>query len=175
MKLLFSIFLFFISLSIHANDDFGIRTKNARMALSMFDSIETEKMVYSISDSLYFIIINRDNDNEYFVKFSSDSLVLKKTSVEDYLKGKHKSRMEKLLLKSQPIFSKSRYYHGIITWCPSDSSLCPHSSINHFLYVDEKGRRILEFETHSEQSGLIGDIEIYMLLRTCDEYYGWSY
>ncbi len=167
------IILCFLSFSINisANNSNSLykREKNARLALSLFDSLKIEKMIYSYSDTLFFLLLDRKEDNEFFVKFRPDTIIIKRTSIDDYPNGKYKKKLKKTLDKSQPIFSRWRYYHGKISWCPTDMKFCPHSSVHYFLYVDEKDERLLEFNCYSYTSALLEDLQVYFFFRTFDE------
>lgn len=122
-----------------------IRRRDARYVLSYFDNQKVDKVLYSISDSLFYVILNTVDKDEYIVQKSGKVLKVKKTSLYDY-SGKKLKRMRKLYEEAQPIFDPSRYIHGTVNWLPSDKNTIGYpAQRNYFQYVNAENKLILEY------------------------------
>ena len=152
------------------------RRMEAQYVLSYFDSIKVDKILYSVSwatGSYFFVILDTEDKDEYFIRKSGDTLTVMKTGLS-YYQGKRQKSMRKLYEEAQPIFDPGRYMHGTITWVPSKPIGCRVKyQYNYFQYVTARNVIVLEYNLFHVGEGcqlLNPDLFTYLFTRLFDEY-----
>ena len=154
------------------------RRMEAQYVLSYFDSIKVDKILYSpswysrVSGSYFFVILDTEDKDEYFIRKSGDTLTVMKTGLS-YYQGKSQKHMQKLYEEAQPIFDPERYMHGTIKWVPSKPLGCRVKyQYNYFQYVTARNVIILEYNLFDVGDGcqlLNPDLFAYLFIRLFDE------
>ena len=170
----------FVLCSVHvwAQPQSGIEKsrENAQKVLAFFADVKVDKILFTLTDSLYFVMLNTEDKKEFFVRRCGDSIIARESDFnllyQDKKFKKQRKSMLKCYEKAQPIFDPLRYIHGSISWCPRDAESCVRQSRHYFQYVNANGDIILEYRTASiekECQFINDDLFIYLLVRLVEE------
>ena len=170
MKRTILLISFCFSFFCHAQSSFLDKTDSlalesrfkADVVLSTFDTLSGKKLLYSILDRDFYIIIQQDNSfKEYFVTIDDDCCYLSFVEVENdkelYLLKKEKylprdkRRRLKELLRSRQIlkngFNTDQYSKGFIISIPNASVV--EGVPSYFVIKDENNQRFGEYSLSS--------------------------
>ncbi|MDR1348426.1 MAG: hypothetical protein LBJ63_08400 [Prevotellaceae bacterium] len=115
----------------------------ADYVLSNFDTVTAPKLLYSIDDKYYYLIIGfQYYYKEYYI--NTDSLgTIEISYVENDVKSRHDKQYRKMLIDANP-FDLSKYHTDYITNIP-DAECCTFGKRTYFVIKDRDGKRYGEF------------------------------
>lgn len=137
------------------------RRKRAMNVLNSLDFINTEKMLFTLNDSIYFVIANTKPYQEFrIILDSSESIIqfrdisLDKLAIPRKLKKWYKIRLE----KAEPLFSQNRY--NIFVY--KDDRVFHHENLLYILIYDSNTNSILSERNSSilDPEGGLGRIDL---------------
>jgi len=155
MKALFLILLTFFS--IVSNGQQKKETKSDSIALvsrsfgdkvlAKFDTVKTSKILYSLDNQYFYVIINNNPYKEFFIRINKKGQIDKIEKIKPELKTR-KQRKEnkqycKLLSKAEPLFDINKYRNDFLTKMPEATYINGRSS--YFVLKDENGKRYGEY------------------------------
>lgn len=124
----------------------------ADTVLKYFDTIEAPKILYSLEDKYYYLII-KDTPcyKEYYVALDSLSRISKilpiKVEEKNRKQRKQQEQYRKLLSEAEPIFDLSKYHTNLITRIPDAKMVAGKPS--YFVVKDIDGKRYGEYSLSS--------------------------
>lgn len=131
------------------SDSLGMKSRaKADMVLKYFDTLKTTKILFSIEDR-YFYVIMKDTPcyKEYYVALDSLGDVENLHPVKVEKKNRKQRRQEKqyceLMLKAEPVFDLGKYHTDFITMMPNAKKLLGRPS--YFVVIDTHGKRYGEY------------------------------
>lgn len=121
-----------------------ISRAKADVVLSIFNTINSPKILYSVGDRHYYVII-KDTVcyKEYYVSLDSSGALDKIRFVEKTKNKKVQKHYEKLLSEAEPIFDLSRYHSGFVTKVLSSQRYV--GRLSYFVVKDIDGKRYGEY------------------------------
>ncbi len=127
----------------------------ADLVLSHFDSMRTEKILYSISDEHYYIIL-KDGCcyKEYYIHNDSEGNIINRRSVKT-------SKKNKLLAKA---FDLDNYHTGFVT--KADNPTVVQGNPSYFVVKDIGGKRYGEYSLSTITVPVPIDKQLYNYLLT---------
>ncbi|MDR0195385.1 MAG: hypothetical protein LBI73_09700 [Myroides sp.] len=135
------------------SDTMAMVSRNkADAVLKHFDTIKAPKILYSLEDKYYYLII-KDTPcyKEYYVALDSLSRISKILSIKVEEKNrkqrKQQEQYRKLLSKAEPIFDLSKYHTHLITQIPDAKMEAGRPS--YFVVKDIDGKRYGEYSLSS--------------------------
>lgn len=149
------------------------RTK-ADIVLEHFDSDKAPKILYSLENKYFYIIIkDSPRYKEYFVTIDDLGKIKEVCSVRSETNTNKQRRQQKqyqkLLLKAEPIFDFTNYSTDYITKMPEAKYVRGRSS--YFVLKDEKGKRYGEYLLPALTTPLPIDMNLwaYLVKKLSDE------
>lgn len=136
---------------IKPSDSAGLVSRSfADNVLSKLDTIKAPKILYSL-DNRYFYVIIKDNPYREFYVVLDGNNVSKVEPVIAELKTRKQRKQNKqyckLLSKAEPLFNFSKYNMGFITKMPQATSISGRES--YFVLKDIDGKRYGEYNLSS--------------------------
>jgi len=116
----------------------------ADAVLKHFDTVQAPKILYSLEDKYYCLIIKDVPCNkEYFVALDSlgeiDKIRLVKAETKTRTQRKQEEQYRKLLSEAEPIFDLTRYHTNFVTKIPDAKMVSGKPS--YFVVKDIDGKR----------------------------------
>lgn len=149
------------------------RTK-ADVVLKYFDTIKVPKMLYSLEDKYFYLIIkNSPYYEEYYISLDNSDKIKEIHSIKSEKNTKKQRRQQKqyqkLLSEAEPIFDLNKYNTNYITKIPDAEFVRGRSS--YFVVKDENGKRYGEFclPSFTLPVPLDGKLYGYLVRRLSDE------
>ncbi len=142
------LFVFAQEKSLSNIDSVALASRNsAEIVLDSFKKIETPKLLFSIQDKYYYILIKNNNCyHEYFACLTNCNVV-DTLRVFDLEKNNNhliqKKLYKKILNSAEPIFDYERYHSGYIT--SVTNATCLSGQYCYFVIKDLNGNRYGEF------------------------------
>jgi hypothetical protein len=121
----------------------------ADYVLSNFDTVTADKILYSIEDEYYYIVINRQSYyDEYYLVLDTTNKIKTVKLLEKNIKTRKQRRQQKqyeqILKDAEPVFDLSKYHTDYITNIP-DAECCTFGRRTYFVIKDRDGKRYGEF------------------------------
>ena len=158
MKLIYSIILLvcYSFVSNAQNPTFDSILINSRLkadiVLKYFDTIKTPKLIYSLEDKYFYLIIKDTVYKEYYVDINDlgkiNKMYLISTEIKSRKQKKKHKEYQKLLSKAEPIFDLSKYSKKTISSMPNAKVISGKPS--YFVLRSVEGERYGEFGNVSE-------------------------
>jgi hypothetical protein len=149
------------------------RTK-ADAVLQYFDTIQAPKLLYSMEDRYFYLIIKgAPCYKEYYVALDSlgniERMHLIKTEAKTKKQRKQQEQYRKLLSEAEPVFDLSRYHTDFITRMPDAKYI--RGVPSYFVVKDVDGKRYGEYCLSSLTLPLPIDAKLagYLIRRLSDE------
>lgn len=162
--------MIFFAVSCHAQNDIEQSRELARKVSNIFDTLHCDKIVFSRTNSEYFVLVGTPIIQEYYVSFKQDTVIKRKTGIDKYKKEKYIRHLRKYYEEASPIFERKNYMYGSIIRCPDDSVYCGHVKKQYFGYFDDNNNLLLEYHTIDNKCKIINDgLWHYLFLRLLDE------
>ena len=135
----------------------------ADVVLKNFDTIQAPKILYSLDDKFYYMIIkDTPCDKEYYVVLDRlgeiEKMRLVKAETKNRKQRKQQKQYRKFLSEAQPIFDLSKYHKEFITTVPDAKMVVGKPS--YFVVKDIDGKRYGEYSLSSLTAPL--PINIYL-------------
>jgi hypothetical protein len=129
-----------------------IHREKADIVLSCFDTIKTDKMLYSIKDKYYYVIVNRKSYYEEYYAFLDTANEVKiinliKNNVKTKEQQKQRKQYEQILKDAEPIFDLDKYHIGYVTQWPNTKWEAGTQS--YFVIKNIDGKRYGEYSSSS--------------------------
>lgn len=126
----------------------SVSRAKADIILSHFDSIQVPKLLYSIEDKYYYVLLNRHSYlQEYSVATDSLGNITNVRLIGENINTKEEKKSverDKKLLKKLDLFDLSKYNTSYITEVSNDSYLT-FGRLSYFVIKDNSGNRYGEF------------------------------
>ncbi len=158
------------------SDEVGKLALNSRAkadrVLEHFDTLHASKLLYSIDDKYYYIIIeSRPCHKEYFIVLDSTSNLEKLLFLNDISKNKKDEKKQKeytKLIKGLDLFDFSKYHENFITRMPDAKFLS--GKLSYFVVKDINDKRYGEFSlsTITIPTPINENLLMYLIRRTSD-------
>jgi hypothetical protein len=145
----------------------------ADKVLAQFDTIQSPKLLYSLDDRDFYLIIKDSvSCKEYYISLSNsggiDKIQLVKDETKNKKQRKQKEQYQKKIEDAKP-FDLNQYHTGFITNMPAAT----HTSGRHSYFVvkDIYGKRYGEYRLSviTAPSPINGSLWIYLIRRLSDE------
>src|SRR5690606_8303958 len=125
-----------------------ISRAKADAVLKHFDTIQAPKLLYSLDDTYYYLIIkNSPSHKEYYIVLDSLGLIEKLYYIKDEAKTRKQKRLKKqyqgLLSEAEPIFDLNKYHADFITGLSEPNYTSGRYS--YFVVIDTDGKRYGEY------------------------------
>lgn len=148
----------------------------ADKVLRHFDTMQVPKILYSIEDKYYYLII-KDTPcyKEYYVALDSlgeiDKIRLVKAEIKTRKQRRQQEQYRKLLTEAEPIFDLSKYQTDLITKVPGAKMVSGKPS--YFVLKDIDGNRHGEYSLSAATapSPINTNLWAYLIRRLSDEIY----
>ncbi|WP_219035431.1 hypothetical protein [Empedobacter falsenii] len=148
----------------------------ADKVLQHFDTIQAPKILYSLEDKYYYLII-KDTPcyQEYYVTLDSlgriDKIRLIKVEIKTRKQRKQQEQYRELLSEAEPIFDLGKYHTDFITEMPDAKMVSGKPS--YFVFKNIDGKRYGEYSLSSVTAPLPINISLwaYLIRRLSDEAY----
>jgi hypothetical protein len=127
----------------------SVSRAKADIVLSHFDSLQTPKLIYSIDDKYFYLII-KDTPvyKEYYITTDSIGNINEIYFVKKNVKGRKQRKQEKqyqnLLLEADP-FNLSTYHTNYVTAISQGTTIDTFGRLSYFVLKDVDGKRYGEF------------------------------
>jgi hypothetical protein len=132
--------------------------EKADKVLSLFDTITAQKLLYSIEDTEYYLIINYKSyvKEYYIVSNESEYIVYRVKKALIKKRRKQETEWKKMFTAANP-FDLSKYHTDYITQLPKDSEYLTFGRLTYFVIKDIDGKRYGEFHLFMPTSPLLID------------------
>ncbi len=136
----------------------------ADAVLKNFDTLQAPKILYSLEDRYYYLIIKDTPLNkEYYVALDSLGGIDKINLAKEETKTRKKQKQyRKLLSEAKPIFDLSIYHTGLITKLP-DAKMAA-GRLSYFVVKDINGKRYGEYSLSAITAPLPIDTNLWAYL-----------
>jgi hypothetical protein len=131
-------------------DSLAIKSRTrADIVLSYFDTIRTDKMLYSMKDKYYYVVINKQSYyEEYYVVLDTinkiETIRIIKNNTKTKKQRKQQKQYEQILKEAEPIFDLSKYHASYITKVSGTDSYT-FGVLSYFVVKGIDGKRYGEF------------------------------
>lgn len=159
MKTLFYIIIVFFPIVLNAQNNREIKPSDsaglvsrafADNVLSKFDTIKAPKILYSLDNHFFYVIVKNDPYKEFYIVLEENN-VLKIETIITELKTKKQRKQNKqyckLLSKAEPLFDFNKYNTDFITKMPEATLISGRNS--YFVLKDVDGKRYGEYNLSS--------------------------
>lgn len=156
MKIIYSIILLvcYSLVSNAQNAEFDSILVNSRskadIVLKSFDTIKTPKLLYSLEDKYFYVIIKDTVYKEYYVDLNDldkiNKIYLIRTEINNRKQRKKHKEYQKLLSKAEPIFDVSKYSQKTISNMPNATVITGKPS---YFVLTDSGAKYGEFSLSS--------------------------
>ena len=127
----------------------SVSRAKADMVLSHFDSIQVPKLLYSIEDKYYYVLLNYlPFLKEYIVEIDSLGNIISVKLITENANTKRQMKLlekDKKLLKELVPFDLTKYDTEYITIMPTNYTCCTFGRLGYFVVKDTNGNRYGEF------------------------------
>lgn len=170
MKTLFYIIILFFPTILNAQNHKEIMPSDsialvsrafADKVLSKLDTIKAPKILYSLDNHFFYVIVKHNPYKEFYIVLDGSSVSKIEPIVTELKTRKQRKQNKqycKLLSKAEPLFDFSRYNKDFITKMPQATSISGRES--YFVLKDIDGKRYGEYNLSSVTTPL--PINIYL-------------
>jgi hypothetical protein len=148
-----------------ATDSMAMFSRNkALMVLNHFDTINAPKILYSLENKYFYLIIKGvPLYKEYYIMLDSSNNIEKiyLVKAKDKIKKRQK-QYKKLLLKAEPIFDLNKYHTNFVTSVPNAKIAAGRQS--YFVIQDVDKKRYGEYSLSTITTPLPIDINLWAYL-----------
>jgi hypothetical protein len=155
-----------------ATDSIAMFSRNkALIVLNHFDTINAPKILYSLENQYFYLIIkDAPLYKEYYIKLDNSNKIEKICLIK--AKNKIKKRQKqynKLLLKAEPIFNLNKYHTNFVTSVPNAKIAAGRQS--YFVIQDVDKKRYGEYSLSTITTPLPIDVNLwaYLVQKLSDE------
>ncbi|REC41831.1 hypothetical protein [Chryseobacterium pennipullorum] len=159
MKTLFYIIIIFFPIVLNAQNNSEIKPSDsaglvsrafADNVLSKFDKIKAPKILYSLDNRYFYVIISNNPYREFYVVLDGNSVSKIEPIITELKTRKQRKQNKqycKLLSKAEPLFDFGKYNKEFITKMPQATSISGRDS--YFVLKDIDGKRYGEYNLSS--------------------------